>query len=338
MKRLTLGVHQSNQIVGAVVLVCVVLFVGALVNAGLLKEWFEASLKLRVVLPEAGVSGLAQGAEVQVLGIRAGEVRRIVIDPNQRMHAELRIDRQMRPFIRRDSTIVIRRQFGIAGSSYLDISRGRGADLDWGFAVLVASTERGPTDTIGQMIEEVQAKVGPILDEVQKVIANANAVIDKSGPLQQTLKSASTFAQKLERGEGALGKLLADDKMVTDLQAILATAQSTMTHANGLMAELERTTRDARLPGMVQRTDAILASLQTLSKNLAGASSRAGQLTDSVTTATDSIPLLLLQTEATARELELLLGQLRRSWLLGGGGSTAPAATTRRAPAAEVRP
>jgi len=337
MKRFTLGVYQFNQVVGAVVLACIVLFVGALVNAGLMKEWFQASLTLRIVLPEAGVSGLAQGAEVQVLGTRAGEVRRIVIDPNQRMHAELRIDRQMRPFIRRDSHVVIRRQFGIAGASYIDISRGRGADLDWGYAVLVASTERGPTDTIGQLIEEVQAKVVPMLDEVQKVIANANAVIDRSGPLQQTLQSAATLAQRLERGEGAAGRLLADDKMVTDLQAILASAQSAMTHANGLMAELERTSRDARLPGMVQRTDSILASLQTLSKNLASASPRFGQLTESVTATTDSMPALLLQTETTARELELLLAQLRRHWLLGGGTS-APATAGRRAPAGEVRP
>ena len=78
------------------------------------------------MLPEDGVSGLAQGAEVQIMGTRAGEIRRIVIDPSQRMHAEARIDTQMQPFIRRDSQVVIRRQFGIAGSAYVDISRGRG--------------------------------------------------------------------------------------------------------------------------------------------------------------------------------------------------------------------
>jgi phospholipid/cholesterol/gamma-HCH transport system substrate-binding protein len=272
-----------------------------------------------------------------VLGTRAGEIRRIVIEPSQRMHAEVRIDRQMRPFIRRDSQVFIRRQFGIAGASYIDISRGHGAELDWGFAVLNAATERGPTDNIGQLIEEVHAKFVPLLDEVHKVIANANAVVDKAGPLQQTLQSAAALTQRIERGEGAMGRLLADEKMVADLQATLAAAQQAMAHANGLMAELERTSKDARLPGMVQRTDAILASLQTLSKNLASASPNFGKLTDSVASTTDSMPALLLQTETTARELELLLGQLRHHWLLGG--SSAPAApTSRRAPAGEVRP
>ena len=74
----------------------------SLINAGLMKDWFQPSFTLRILLPDEGVSGLAPGAEVQVLGTRAGEVRRIVIDPNQRMHAVARVEDQMRPFIKRD--------------------------------------------------------------------------------------------------------------------------------------------------------------------------------------------------------------------------------------------
>jgi phospholipid/cholesterol/gamma-HCH transport system substrate-binding protein len=335
MKRSTLGIYQFNQVVGAVVLICAALFVGALVNAGLLKEWFQTSLTLRIVLPEAGVSGLAQGAEVQIMGTRAGEIRRIVIDPSQRMHAEARIDSQMRPFLRRDSQVVIRRQFGIAGAAFLDISRGTGPELDWGFAVLTATTDRAPTDSIGQVIDEVHARVLPILDELQKVIANANTLVDPAGPLRQTMQSAATMVQRIERGEGSIGKLLADDKMVSDVQSALASAQSAMAHANNLVAELEKTSRDARLPSILQRTDGILASLQVVARNLAAASPKFGQVTSSVASTTESIPALLLQTETTARELELLLGQLRRSWLLGG---TAAPPAGRRAPAGEVRP
>jgi len=335
MKRSTLGIYQFNQAVGAVVLICAALFVGALVNAGLLKEWFQTSLTLRIVLPEAGVSGLAQGAEVQIMGTRAGEIRRIVIDPSQRMHAEARIDSQMRPFLRRDSQVVIRRQFGIAGAAFLDISRGTGPDLDWGFAVLTATTDRAPTDSIGQVIDEVHARVLPILDELQKVITNANTLVDPAGPLRQTMQSAATMVQRIERGEGSIGKLLADDKMVSDVQSALASAQSAVSHANSLLAELEKTSKDARLPSILQRTDGILASLQVVARNLAAASPKFGQVTSSVASTTESIPALLLQTETTARELELLLGQLRRSWLLGG---TAAPPAGRRAPAGEVRP
>ena len=114
MKRSIFGVYQFDEVVGAVVLACVGVFVAVLINAGLLKDWFQPSFTLRILLPDEGVSGLAPGAEVQVLGTRAGEVRRIVIDPNQRMHAVARVEDQMRPFIRRDSVVSIRRQFGVA--------------------------------------------------------------------------------------------------------------------------------------------------------------------------------------------------------------------------------
>ena len=56
-------------------------------------------------------------------------MRRIVIDPNQRMHAVARVEDQMRPFIKRDSVVSIRRQFGVAGAAYIDIQRGVGPAL-----------------------------------------------------------------------------------------------------------------------------------------------------------------------------------------------------------------
>ncbi|MGE5151997.1 MAG: hypothetical protein ACM3II_17920, partial [Rhodospirillaceae bacterium] len=232
-------------------------------------------------------------------------------------------------FVRRDSLVTIRRKLGIPGSAYIDISRGKGPALDWEYAVLSASTDRAPTDTIGQTLEEVRARVLPILDEMHKAVGNFNAMIDEGGPLRQSLQSAASVAQRIERGEGAVGKLMTDKKLGNDLQAALAEAQSAMAHANGLLAELEKSSKDARIAAILQRTDAVLASLQIITKNLATAS-------PNITTTTESMPTLLLQTESTARELELLLGQLRRSWLLGGGGATP--ASSRRAPASEVRP
>jgi phospholipid/cholesterol/gamma-HCH transport system substrate-binding protein len=333
MKRSALGVYQFNQVVGAVVLVCVVLFVAALVNAGLLKRWFEDSLTLRILLPDTGVQGLSTGAEVQVLGTRAGEILRIVIDPSQQMHAEARIDTQMRSFIRRDSQVFIRRQFGIAGNAYVEITSGSGAELDWAFAVLKAGVERGPTDTVEQMIDDVQARIVPILDEVKKAVANFNRLME---PVQRTLESTALMAERLQRGEGPAGKLLADEKMAQEMQATISALQSTIAHAGRAMAELERTSSDPRISSVLQRTETVLASLQTVTRNLATASPQFGKVTENVAVATESMPVLLLQAQTTARELELMLGQLRRSWLLGGSGATPP--TSRRAPAGEVRP
>jgi phospholipid/cholesterol/gamma-HCH transport system substrate-binding protein len=333
--RSTLGIYQFSRAVGAVVLICVVLFVAALINAGLLKEWFQASLTRRIRLPESGVSGLSPGASVQIMGTKAGEVRRIVIDPSGRMHAEARVETQMRPFIRRDSKVSIGRQFGIAGNAFIEISRGTGQELDWSYAVLEASDEKATGDTIGDLVEDVQKRVVPIMDELHKAIANLNAMAE---PMQKIMQSTAAVAGRLERGEGSAGRVLADEKMANDLAATIAAAQQSVGHANNLLAELEKTSKDQRLQGVIERTEAVLASLQTVTRNLAAASPQFSQMTTGITTTTEAMPALLLQTQTTAHELELLLGQLRRSWLLGGGGKAASPPPTRRAPPGEVRP
>src|SRR5262249_20779041 len=158
-----------------------------------------------------------------------------------------RIDTQMKPFIRRDSQVVIRRQFGIAGNAYVDIARGHGPELDWDFAVLTANSDRAPTDSIGQIVDEVHSRIVPILDQLQKVAASANALVAPAGPLHQALQSGAAVVQRVERGEGSVGKLLVDDKMATDLAATLAAAQSAVAHTNNLVAELEKNAKDAKI-------------------------------------------------------------------------------------------
>jgi phospholipid/cholesterol/gamma-HCH transport system substrate-binding protein len=332
MKRSIFGIYQLNEVVGAVVLACIGVFIAVLINAGLLKDWFQPSFTLRILLPDEGVSGLAPGAEVQVLGTRAGEIRRIVIDPNQRMHAVARVEDQMRPFIRRDSKVSIRRQFGVAGAAFIDISRGTGPELDWSYAVIAATTDRAATDTLGQMIDEVRAKIAPVFDDVQKAVlaftAVAQRAIDPAGPLEQTLSSAAGIARRIESGEGVAGRLIANDKMASDLEAALLSVRT-------LAAELERTSKDPRIGQILLKTDSVLTSLQVTTRNLATATPK---LTENLTAATDAMPATLLQAQIAAHELELLLGQLRHNWLFGGSGGAPAAPPSRRAPAIEVRP
>jgi phospholipid/cholesterol/gamma-HCH transport system substrate-binding protein len=331
MKRSIFGVYQLDEIVGAVVLACIGVFIAVLINAGLLKDWFQPSFTLRILLPDEGVSGLAPGAEVQVLGTRAGEVRRIVIDPNQRMHAIARVEDQMRPFIRRDSVVSIRRQFGVAGAAFIDISRGSGPELDWSYAVIAATSERATTDTIGQMVDELRAKIMPLIDDVQKAVLAftvvAQRAVDPAGPLEQTLASAAGIARRVETGEGVAGRLIANDKMAANLE-------QTLVNVREFAAQLERTSKDPRIAQILQKTDAVLTSLQATTRNLAATTP---QITRNMAETTDALPTTLLQAQIAARELELLLGQLRHHWLLGG--SSAPSAPAgRRAPAVEVRP
>src|SRR5262245_1079792 len=157
-------VRHTDEWVGALVIAAVALLLVAALQAGVLRDWFKPTAELRLVLPAAGVAGLQAGADGEILGTKAGRVARVVLDPDQQMYAMLEVDEQATAFIRRDSAAVIRRRFGVAGAAFVDISRGAGEEMDWSYAVIEATTERAPTDSVNVMIDEVRQKVFPILD------------------------------------------------------------------------------------------------------------------------------------------------------------------------------
>ena len=72
-------VRHTNEWVGLMVVLAALLFVGAVLEAGVLRDWFRPVSRLRILLPQSGVGGLAVGADIDVLGIRAGTVTRVVL-------------------------------------------------------------------------------------------------------------------------------------------------------------------------------------------------------------------------------------------------------------------
>ncbi|MGH6915086.1 MAG: MlaD family protein, partial [Geminicoccales bacterium] len=278
------------------------LLVAAVIQAGVLHDWFRPSVVLRVILPEEGVGGLSRGAPVEILGTRAGEVTRIVIDPNQQMHAEVRLEEDMQTYVRSDSKAVIRKRFGVAGDSYLDISRGSGEQLDWTYAVITASLDRPPTENLGAMMDEIKQKVLPIIDETQRSVQLLAAVMER-----------------LERGEGTVGRLLADDRLMRDLESTAANAKAS-TEA---------------VPKILGRVDESLAVLQKAARDLARATPRMPKIARNVEETSEGLPMLLLQARAATAELQQLVVQLRGHWLIGGGGADG---TATRLPPTAVRP
>lgn len=268
---------------------------------------------LRVLLPEDGVAGLSVGADVEVLGTRAGTVGRVVIAPRQRMYAEVQVEDQAKVFIRRDSSAVVRKRFGVAGAAYLDVARGTGPELDWNFAVIEATTERAPTETVSAIIDELSGKVVPILDD-----------------LGRAAKALADTMEGLRRGDGFVGRVLTDRELPPEIGAILAEARSAAEGARRVLESLEAASGDAAritaaaastgggVPALLRRLDTTLATLQRSLGDVARATPRLPQAMRSAEQASGALPPVLMQSQQTARELELLLGQLRGLWLLGG--------------------
>ena len=321
--------RYSDEWVGLLVIVAVLLFLEVAFEAGIVSRWFQSNATLRILLPEQGSAGLSPGADVEVLGTKAGEVTRVVINANQQMYAEAAIDEQAIPFIRRDSVAVIRKRFGIAGAAYLDIGRGRGQALDWGYAVIPATTERDPTESVGTLIDQLRGKVFPILDDVGRTTHGLAELVDN-----------------MQQGKGDIGRLLVDDTMVKEAEAVVASVQKSVGSIQSIVVQLEdaaheiaQLTKNVKLPqngiaGLLKRIDAILVSLQGTMQQLSQAAQHLPQIARNVEGSSASLPSLLTQTQQAVHDLDQLVIQLRGSWLLGGGGPRVTIPT--RLP--EVRP
>jgi phospholipid/cholesterol/gamma-HCH transport system substrate-binding protein len=252
-------------------------------------------------------------------------VRRVTVQQDRRLSAEVRVEEHATTFIRQDSTAVIRKRFGVAGAAYLDIERGSGEPLDWDGPtppVIEASSERAPTETVGELLDHLQARLLPVLESVER-----------------GTRSLAVAMERLERGEGSVGRLLTDDTLAREAEAAAGRMASIMERLEGAAGDVRRLAaavagsdgeaEDAggSVPALLRRADQTLAQLQRASGDLARATPSLPRATRNVEQGANTLAALLVQTQETARELELLVNQLRGLWLLGGGSGAGSSGT-----------
>lgn len=327
--------RYASEIVGTLVLVAVIVFVLALFVGGRIDEWLNPGLTVRVVMPSEGLYGLSEGASAEILGTKAGQVRRIVIQPDESIYAEVHINDAMADFVRRDSEVVVRKRFGIAGDSFLDISRGHGQPLDEQYAVLEARVDRAASESAGALLAQIRDKALPVIDDAASTIsalaAFADGLQDPQGNLQQGLANLNAITGRLARGEGAVGRLLVEDSLVRELEALVAGLNHTLGGMGPVLDELQVTVRNIAvmsealgaqsqaIPEVSSRVVSVLDSVDDIMKDLKRTTPQLPRITRSMADATENLPVLLLQTQQTVAELELLIRQLRASWIVGGG-------------------
>jgi phospholipid/cholesterol/gamma-HCH transport system substrate-binding protein len=325
--------RYTNETVGLFVLITLLIFVAGLIYSGQVRKWFNPGETLKVVLPDDGLFGLTEGSTVEILGTKAGEVRDIVINPNQKIHANVRIDSEMAVFVRSDSKATIRKTFGIAGDAYLEITRGFGEPLDWEYAVITVQSDRKTSDSLAELIEELRAKILPVIDDAHKAILMLTSVAkDLQNPdkgVQQLLENLNSITDKIDSGEGTIGRLLTEDKLVRDL------VKTTMQNVSAFSTQFDIETGD--IPEITRSLKKTLASMEMVMKDLSRTTPQLPQIVKNVGDTTDTVPVLVLQVQQVMVELERLITQLQSHWLLGGG-SGQPSQTVTRISPLEVSP
>jgi phospholipid/cholesterol/gamma-HCH transport system substrate-binding protein len=289
--------RQVNELTGLLVLAVMVLVVAGVMVSAHSQRWFTRKYAFDVLLPEQGAMGLRSGADVIVLGVSAGVVGEISVADDGRMRARVKVRRDFARFLRVDSTASIKKVFGVAGDSYLEITRGTGAALPAHEPEIACLVAEDSLNRMEGMLADLHAQLGPVVAKVGDGLVEwtklGGDLEENSRQLEALIARIDRVATGVEQGKGTVGQLLTDPALADQAQALLA------------------------------RAGAAVGELENLETNLDGAvihvrdgTARLPEITGAMANEAKDLPGLVEQTQVSMRELERLIEALQRNWLV----------------------
>jgi phospholipid/cholesterol/gamma-HCH transport system substrate-binding protein len=210
-------------------------------------------------------SGLASNSMVEMAGVEVGRVKRIEVSGS-----EAKVTMLIYPefHVAADSEIWIRTK-GVLGDKFLEIRQG---DVNKGVlesGSRIAHVVR-PID-----LDELFVDMGPVMEDLKSVAKGLGEVIgseegrEKTSEILTNLRDAtssiSTVAGNLEKGKGALGKLLTDESLYVEAKESVSVLNEVATKINRGEGTLGKLVNDETLYQEARET---VGSLKAVSLKL----------------------------------------------------------------------
>ncbi|SJZ97467.1 MlaD family protein [Sediminibacterium ginsengisoli] len=149
------------------------------------------------------VSGLQVGNYVRFAGINAGTVNNILIENDTTVRVDLNLQTSVQPYIRPDAVASITND-GLMGDKLVQVSPGSN---------MSGNLKNG--DRI--------ATVNP--PDMDRMIAKATSILNNAESITGDL---ADIVQRVNNGEGSLGRLVSSDKLARELESTVSSTRSTM--------------------------------------------------------------------------------------------------------------
>lgn len=179
---------------GIFIVAGVALFIAALFYIGSKQNLFTKTVELFAIFPSVG--GLTQGNSVQFAGIKVGTVESIEIIASDKVKVSMVVDNKVQQYIRKNSEATINSD-GLVGSKVLVISSG---------------TENSPPVDEDDTLNAVK----PL--EIGDILKNLN---ESTKEAQEIVGNISEISDKINKGEGTLGKLINNSDLFNDLDSMM---------------------------------------------------------------------------------------------------------------------
>lgn len=237
--------------VGFLVLVALVLLAAAVFLIGEQNNLFRPMNHYWIAFDSA--SGLQAGNPVQLNGVDVGRVEDIVLPEDPSIHqlrVKIAVDSRYAARIRKDSEARIK-TLGLLGDKYVEIGSG---------------SEEVPKISDGGQVQAAPAT------NIDRMIASGGDAVENIVAISVSL---ARILERLERGEGVLGQLLAPlpEELRGEEQSVVYLLQDTLSRIDAIVADIEggrgpvgRLISDeelaAKLTTSVNRLDSILEAAE----------------------------------------------------------------------------
>jgi ABC-type transporter Mla subunit MlaD len=309
-----------NQVTGAFVLLALLISVAVVYLAGHEHHWFEGTIAFGLLLPEEGSYGLKPGAAVMVLGAAAGEITDIDITPDDRMMARMMVRQDFARFIGTDSHATLKKTLGLAGDAFVNISGRPGQPLESG-ALIEAVVDRAVMDLLQETLEQVRGELLPAIRSIRLAAESHVRLAAIIEPLVlRTLESLQSIASKVDKGSGLVNRALVDKGMADDVSGAIDQGNIMLEEisavARDLQAAVAQIGRSA--PDTLHRANATLEDIQKVSENLIHVTALVAATIENVNKQVMSFSGVIIQTQATLREIQRLTEAAQQHWLIRG--------------------
>ncbi len=214
------------------------------------------------------VSGLTQGAKIEMAGIPIGRVGNIELTSNGKARVELLIYKNYK--IQKDAKAVIR-TYGVLGDRFVDIKPGRSsAYLKPGSKIVY---------TQGAIsVDDILADIGSTVEELRELLVSEEGMKNLKILIKNIKDASQSFkdiAEKIEKGQGTLGKLITDDKLYKELTETTESLKAIAKQIKSGQGTLGKLIKDDEL---YQRLNNTAANLESVSQRLEKGQGTLGKL------------------------------------------------------------
>jgi ABC-type transporter Mla subunit MlaD len=190
------------------------------------------------------------------------------VDDHKRIRVELEIYEESFIHVRDDSRAVIS-QNGVLGDQLIQVSMGRGKQLEAGGRLQTVPATIEQLDGIKERVESVFDKVEGMIGgvaELAKAMGDPKTVRNVQG----LLANANEVTRRTAEGKGSFGALLNDEAYARDFTSTLRSVRETTNDVNALMNRTENAMRkfDEDLPPAVDKGRRAMARVSDTLKDV----------------------------------------------------------------------